>query len=50
VGALLLTFPGASGGAAAVPFLDALFTAMSATCVTGLVVLDTPHAFSTLGT
>ncbi len=49
VGALLLTFPGASGGPAAVPFLDAMFTAMSATCVTGLVTLDTPHAFSTLG-
>jgi len=32
-----------------VPFLDALFTATSATCVTGLVVVDTPTAFSTAG-
>ena len=49
VGALLLTFPGASTGAQGVPFIDALFTSMSATCVTGLVVLDTPNDFSTLG-
>lgn len=48
-GALLLTFPAASAGPHAVPFLDALFTAMSATCVTGLIVLDTPTAFSTFG-
>ncbi|MBL9101944.1 MAG: hypothetical protein JNL82_13355 [Myxococcales bacterium] len=49
VGALLLTFPGASTGPQGVPFIDALFTAMSATCVTGLIVLDTPNAFSPLG-
>lgn len=48
-GALLLTFPAASAGSTAVPFLDALFTAMSATCVTGLIVLDTPVAFSSFG-
>lgn len=48
-GALLLTFPAASAGPHAVPFLDALFTAMSATCVTGLIVLDTPVAFSGFG-
>jgi trk system potassium uptake protein TrkH len=48
VGALLLTFPGASNGGQGVPFIDALFTSMSATCVTGLIVLDTPNAFSTL--
>ena len=29
--------------------LDALFTATSATCVTGLIVLDTPNDFSTFG-
>jgi trk system potassium uptake protein TrkH len=29
--------------------VDALFTATSATCVTGLIVLDTPSDFSTVG-
>lgn len=29
--------------------IDALFTATSATCVTGLIVLDTPNDFSPLG-
>ncbi len=48
-GAMVLTFPVASAGTHAVPFIDALFTAMSATCVTGLIVLDTPAAFSTFG-
>jgi trk system potassium uptake protein TrkH len=48
VGAVLLTFPAAAGGAAISP-LDALFTATSATCVTGLVTLDTPTAFSSFG-
>ncbi len=32
-----------------VSFLDALFTATSATCVTGLAVVDTGTAFSTFG-
>lgn len=36
----------ATGG---VPLLDALFTAFSAVCVTGLIVLDTPGAFSFVG-
>ena len=40
VGAGLLCLPFASKGEA-VGFLDALFTATSATCVTGLVVRDT---------
>ena len=31
------------------PFLDALFTATSATCVTGLVVVDTGDTFSLFG-
>ena len=39
VGALLLMLPVSSKGEP-VSFLDALFTATSATCVTGLVVLD----------
>jgi len=49
IGTVLLTFPGAAAGPGAVSPIDALFTATSATCVTGLIVLDTPHAFSTLG-
>ena len=40
-GALLLTLPLASKAGTWTPFLDALFTATSATCVTGLVVVDT---------
>ena len=40
-GALLLTLPFASRGPGSASFLDALFTATSATCVTGLVVHDT---------
>lgn len=48
LGAVLLTFPAAAAGAAVSP-LDALFTATSAACVTGLIVLDTPHDFSLFG-
>ncbi|MCY0987982.1 TrkH family potassium uptake protein [Nannocystis sp. ILAH1] len=48
-GALMLTFPAASAAGSSLQFIDALFTAMSATCVTGLVVLDTPVAFSSFG-
>ncbi len=42
-GALLLMLPIASRGGASLPFIDALFTATSASCVTGLVVVDTAH-------
>lgn len=49
IGTVLLTFPAASAGALPVAPLDALFTATSAVCVTGLVVLDTPNAFSPFG-
>ncbi len=48
-GGLGLALPPASAHAARLPFLDALFTATSASCVTGLVVLDTPGDFSPLG-
>lgn len=48
-GALVLTFPAASATDRSIAFIDALFTAMSATCVTGLIVLDTPVAFSHFG-
>jgi trk system potassium uptake protein TrkH len=47
-GAVLLTFPAAAAGAP-IGALDALFTSISATCVTGLIVVDTPTAFSPFG-
>jgi potassium uptake TrkH family protein len=48
VGAILLMLPNStsSGG---IRFLDALFTAASATTVTGLAVLDTSSDFTTFG-
>lgn len=49
VGACLLTLPVASATGEPLRFLDALFTATSATCVTGLVVVDTASAFSVFG-
>jgi len=48
-GALLLMLPIANRGGEGLPFLDSLFTAASATCVTGLVVADTWTQFSLLG-
>jgi trk system potassium uptake protein TrkH len=48
IGTVLLTFPAAAGPRPIAP-LDALFTATSAVCVTGLIVLDTPNAFSPFG-
>lgn len=49
VGTLFLTFPAASAEGSTLSPLDALFTATSATCVTGLIVVDTPTAFSPFG-
>ncbi|NTV89606.1 MAG: Trk family potassium uptake protein, partial [Clostridiales bacterium] len=40
-GGLLLSLPVASKDGQSIGFLNALFTATSATCVTGLVVVDT---------
>ncbi len=40
-GALLLNMPFASNNGESIGFINALFTATSATCVTGLVVVDT---------
>jgi trk system potassium uptake protein len=48
-GAVLLSLPVASATGQPLRFLDALFTATSATCVTGLVVVDTGTSFSTFG-
>lgn len=47
-GALLLTLPVAANGGRA-SFFDALFTATSATCVTGLVIHDTALYWSPFG-
>lgn len=49
VGACLLALPFASRDGEALRFYDALFTAVSATCVTGLVVCDTATQFSFFG-
>jgi trk system potassium uptake protein TrkH len=49
IGTLLLTFPAATTDGRGTTFVDALFTATSATCVTGLIVRDTPVYFSTFG-
>lgn len=48
-GALLLTLPAATHNGQGLPFLDALFTATSAVCVTGLVVVDTATALTLFG-
>jgi trk system potassium uptake protein TrkH len=48
-GTLYLMAPFATRAPGALPFLDALFTSTSAVCVTGLIVVDTPVAFSFWG-
>ena len=48
-GSLLLSFPTMSKGEEGMPFLDALFTATSASCVTGLIVEDTATFFTLRG-
>ncbi|SDF13003.1 trk system potassium uptake protein TrkH [Fontibacillus panacisegetis] len=48
-GAFLLMLPISSATGESLPFIDAFFTATSATCVTGLVVRDTGVYFSTFG-
>ncbi len=49
VGTLLLMLPRAVAPGNDLGWLDALFTATSATCVTGLIVVDTGTHFSMLG-
>ncbi len=49
VGTLLLVTPLAAADGAGVGWSAAFFTATSAVCVTGLVVVDTPTAFSGFG-
>lgn len=48
-GAALLSLPIASRGGQSLPFLDALFTSASASCVTGLVLYDTYTQFTLFG-
>ncbi len=49
LGSLLLALPISSATGKPVPYIDALFTATTATCVTGLVTLPTVSAWSTFG-
>ncbi len=49
LGAMLLTFPEATVDGLGLPFLNALFTATSAVCVTGLVVVDTGTSLTLFG-
>lgn len=49
LGALLLMLPAASADGTSTPFSDTLFTAVSATCVTGLVSVDTATHWSMFG-
>lgn len=49
LGSLLLSLPISSADGQAVPYIDALFTATTATCVTGLVTVTTATAWSLFG-
>ena len=49
VGAVLLSMPIATEDKVSPKFIDSLFTATSATCVTGLIVKDTGTYFSGFG-
>ncbi len=49
IGSILLALPISSATGEAVPYIDALFTATTAACVTGLVTLPTVSAWSLFG-
>lgn len=49
LGAILLNLPIASRNGQSIGFINALFTATSAVCVTGLVVVDTATHWTTFG-
>ena len=49
VGSILLSLPISAADGKAVSYIDALFTATTATCVTGLVTLPTATTWSTFG-
>jgi len=48
-GTILLSLPMATTAAGSLGFIDSLFTATSATCVTGLIVVNTSSAFTVFG-
>ena len=49
IGTILLSLPLSTRGPERIGLVDAIFTATSATCVTGLIVKDTPTFFSHFG-
>ncbi len=49
LGSIFLALPISSASGEAVPYLDALFTATTSTCVTGLVTLPTVSTWSVFG-
>ena len=49
IGSVLLALPISSTNGTAVPYIDALFTATTSTCVTGLVTLPTFSTWSVFG-
>ncbi len=49
VGSAVLSLPGMTVTAGSLPYVDALFTAASAVCVTGLVTVDTATVFTPPG-
>jgi trk system potassium uptake protein TrkH len=49
VGTSLLVLPVAVNPGRSISLIDAFFTATSAVCVTGLIVVDTPNVFSSFG-
>ena len=49
IGSVLLSLPISSADGRAQPFIDALFTATTSTCVTGLVVMPTVSSWSAFG-
>ena len=49
IGSILLALPFSTKSGEAVPYIDALFTATTATCVTGLVTLPTVTTWSIFG-
>lgn len=49
IGAILLSLPISTSSGQGINFIDALFTATSAVCVTGLIVVDTGTFWSSFG-
>lgn len=49
IGTILLLLPWSTPDSVDLRFLDAMFTATSAVCVTGLIVMDTPTEFTMFG-